>query len=231
MQYLLNKKDVSEYRREIKYTIPNVDRSMIVRKIKESSAMFSEVYYQRYVNNIYYDTYDFGAYFTSTSGLSPRIKVRFRWYGDLFGVINPVLEFKMKRSDRNSKLSYALDPIRVLENSRMSSVKQKINENKAIPVDIKNIIKSLKPTLLNRYLRSYFLSEDKKSRITIDSQLSFSPLADSIKFKQTKVIPKKFIVLEMKFSGTDDKASRIMTEISSSFYLSKMSKYSMGLEI
>jgi hypothetical protein len=47
------------------------------------------------------------SYWDNVSGLSKRVKVRIRWYGDLYGHIqSPILEFKIRNNTLGSKVSF-----------------------------------------------------------------------------------------------------------------------------
>jgi len=80
--------------------------------LRNHPAVFGLDYPSRYVNNIYLDTNDYTHYWDNVAGLSKRIKVRIRRYGDSHGFIaNPVLEFKIKDNMLGSKVSIPMDNI------------------------------------------------------------------------------------------------------------------------
>ena len=98
-----------EYRYERKFIINNLSSNQVESIIKLNPLAFSEVYHQRYVNNIYFDTPGFHFYHDNSDGNSQKTKVRIRWYNKLFGVIkNPVLEFKIKSGLVGKKVSFSL---------------------------------------------------------------------------------------------------------------------------
>jgi len=83
------------YRLERKFFISGVTR--LLRIMCDCIKLVSAPLYEpRWINNIYFDAYDFDNYFTSYEGITKRAKVRIRWYGELCGGIrHPVLELKI----------------------------------------------------------------------------------------------------------------------------------------
>ena len=57
----------------------------------------------RQINNCYFDTINNHAYTESIEGYSEKMKVRIRWYGDLYTTTTPVLGFKIKQNHSNKK--------------------------------------------------------------------------------------------------------------------------------
>ena len=61
--------------------------------------MFYKAHPDRYINNIYFDTVNLDNNWDNVAGNSKRMKIRVRWYNDLFSNIsNPILEFKLKNN-------------------------------------------------------------------------------------------------------------------------------------
>ena len=85
------------WRYERKFFISHADHYKVEHAVKMHPAVFTELFHQRDVNNIYFDTFTLTNFFKSVDGQSHRIKVRIRWYGELYGEIKkPVLELKIK---------------------------------------------------------------------------------------------------------------------------------------
>ena len=84
------------YRFERKFTIPDsYNLKHVESLIKRNTFLFREVFHERQVNNIYFDTAAYNDYFDNVLGVSDRKKIRIRWYGDTFGAIKkPKLEIK-----------------------------------------------------------------------------------------------------------------------------------------
>ena len=128
------------YRYERKFTVPdNYKTSRIEATVKKNKYLFREVYHQRQVNNIYFDSAGYNDYFDNVLGVSERKKIRIRWYGETFGVIkNPVLEIKIKKGLVGDKWSYQLTPF-TLDNNFTSVKIQKIFKESDIPLQTTSI--------------------------------------------------------------------------------------------
>ena len=102
------------YRYERKYFITKITGKDIDSIVKLHPAIFSEIFHERSVNNIYFDTPDLNNYFDNIDGNMYRVKSRIRWYGMTFGVIEkPVLELKIKNGLLGRKESYSLDTFKL----------------------------------------------------------------------------------------------------------------------
>jgi hypothetical protein len=100
-----------DYRYERKFLVDRLDVHQVRALVKLHPAMFYEPYPPRYVNNLYLDTEELDNYQENVSGTGERRKVRIRWYGDLFGLIEkPVLEFKIKSGLVGTKVTYPFAP-------------------------------------------------------------------------------------------------------------------------
>jgi len=217
------------FRYERKFTVPNeFSLKTIEQFIKRNKALFREVFHLRQVNNIYFDSVAYNDYLDNVLGVSDRKKTRIRWYGDTFGEIKkPVLEIKIKKGLVGDKWSYKLKPF-VLDNDFDDNTIQNIFKASELPLPILESVKMVSPTLLNSYLRKYFLSADNKFRVTLDYKLlyhkidkrfnnfNFAPATDANK------------IIELKYGLMDDKqANAISTQFP--FRLNKNSKYVNGV--
>ena len=75
----------------------------IYNQILLSPAFFKEIYYERRVNNIYLDSFDYANYYANINGEQNRVKQRIRWYGDTFDAKTPILEYKIKHGELGIK--------------------------------------------------------------------------------------------------------------------------------
>jgi len=217
------------FRYERKFFITEISSKDIDSIVKLHPAIFSEIFHERSVNNIYFDTPDLNNYFDNIDGNMYRIKSRIRWYGRTFGVIEkPVLELKIKNGLLGRKESYSLDTFKLDSNFNMQKIVQ-IIQNKNIPEFVKIGIKSSQPTLLNKYNRKYFLSADKRYRITIDTNQVFYRIGSQNNFFLNKIKNDLNVILELKYNiDADDDVNRITEHFP--FRLTKSSKYISGLE-
>ena len=94
---------------ERKFLISDLSIHEIEDIISLHPALFGPIYNERFVNNIYFDNLDFSSYYENIGGVTPRKKVRIRWYGDLTGQIRePVLEIKKKSGSVGKKEIHSL---------------------------------------------------------------------------------------------------------------------------
>jgi len=219
----------NNFRYERKFTVPtNFSINTIEQVVKHNSFLFREVYYQRKVNNIYFDTEAYNDYFDNVLGVSDRKKIRVRWYGDTFGeVLKPVLEIKIKKGLVGDKWSYKLKPF-TLDSTFDNTIMQKVFESSNLPLPILESVKKVYPTLLNSYNRKYFLSADNKFRITLDFDLLYYEIKRRFNTFIKQPASDENKIVELKYGLDDDTyANKIATQFP--FRLSKNSKYVNGV--
>ena len=186
-------------RREIKFVAREIQYPHILRWIRLHSAGFRKPYPDRWVNNVYYDTYDYHSYTGNLSGESFRSKIRFRWYGSLSMIKSGSLEIKMKKNSFGWKINRAISSLSTLQDQTWKNITMKISEQ--LPGKYKQLFLSHPmPTIINRYSREYFVSSDNKVRITIDTKQSvfdqrYKPVANIL----TRAFLPENIVVEVKF--------------------------------
>lgn len=220
---------LNNLRYERKFFISQLNKYELETIVKLHPSIFDEIYYERYVNNIYFDSFDMINYFDNVDGQSQRFKFRIRWYGDLLGVIEkPILEVKIKQGQLGGKLHYPLDSFSLdehLTNDKMSKI---ISASK-IPDKLKYILLSLEYTLLNSYTRKYYQSKDKRYRITIDSNMRYVQLSRLHNPYLNELVDYLHNILELKYDKGDDEGARIITSYFQ-FRMTKSSKYVTGIE-
>ena len=169
------------------------------------------------------------SYFDSVDGSPNRIKIRIRWYGDLFGDIQkPVLELKIKNGLLNMKNSFPLKPFSIGEFFEYNSIVDVIKISD-IPEKLKLEMISLEPALLNRYNRKYAQSSDGNYRITVDTNMMFYDINSHNNLFLNKAVDYSNTVVELKYNyNKDDCAEHIVKYFP--FRLSKSSKYVTGIE-
>lgn len=218
-----------ELRYERKYLITDYTYQDVEQLIKFHPARFSEIYHTRNINNIYFDTLGMNHYYDNVEGSPERLKVRIRWYGELMGeVTKPVLEYKIKKGLLGKKKSYTLHPF-VLDTAFDQLQIEKAIAGNVLPLPVQNELLSLRPFLLNTYKRKYFLSADKKFRITIDYNLGYY----QINYGRNQFIHKQYdhqaTILELKYDAVYEPQAKMVSD-KFPFALTKSSKYLQGLE-
>lgn len=227
MVRVVNRSDL--YRYERKFIASPLTVHEIEALIKWHPAMFSEIYTERYVNNIYFDTCSMENYYANIDGVQHRTKCRIRWYGALFGMVEqPVLELKIKSGLLGRKEIFSLPSFSLDENFHMDMIEETFR-NSDIPDTIIPYMWSLHPILLNRYRRKYYQSADQNYRITVDSDLEFYLIHDCNNHFLHRVVDNTNVVVELKYNfDADDLADKIATYFP--FRISKSSKYVTGIQ-
>lgn len=208
--------NIHHLRYERKYVLENVPLFDIQQMVKLHPVSFREAFPLRQVNNVYFDTANFSAYRDNIMGIANRSKFRIRWYGNDFQtILNPRLEEKVKHGE------LGLKNVVKLKDTIWSGITKETSEN----VHIVN--KNLHPVLVNSYKRFYYVSPDKKFRLTIDFDMQYGAY-DEKRALMPYAYPEK-TVLELKYDQADSKeADRI------SQYLpirpTKHSKYVIGIQ-
>ena len=108
----------------------------------------------------------------------------------------------------------------------LSSLFQKAN----LDMRKKNLILSLKPTLINRYQRKYFLSIDQKFRLTIDNHLEYFPVSSPEQLSSGGLKDSLSMIMELKYSPIYQLESANITQ-EFPFRVIKNSKYVRGIQI
>ncbi len=206
-------------RYERKYKIEGVDLSTVFQTIRNHPASLSQIYPDRQINNIYYDTMGLTTYKENVMGIAERKKFRVRWYGyDPLVVKSPQLEIKLRKNEVGDKIIHPVEPFE-LDNLR--GLTKQVNQ--LVPPNY------LQPVLQNSYKRAYFGTTDKKFRVTVDWELSYGGLFNQPQFRKHDFREKNVIILELKYDRDLEKeASRISQYFP--FRRTKNSKYVTGVE-
>jgi hypothetical protein len=213
-------------RYERKFVIFDLGVAEMEAVIRFHPAVFSEIYHPRTVNNVYLDTPSLEHYHANVRGIAQRVKCRIRWYGKSVGPIaRPTLELKRKQGLLGSKESHPLQPFDLDDRFDARHVLEKSD----LPATLRCDLAPLHPTLLNRYRRRYFLSHDRKYRLTLDSELAFRTVGPGVsRFPAWRPADGRLVV-ELKFGfGGEAGATRIATRFP--FRLTRCSKYVLGIE-
>jgi hypothetical protein len=158
-----------------------------------------------------------------------RMKPRIRWYGKLEGGIrDAVLEFKIKKGLLGRKTYYKMHPFTLSKEFSRAEIINAMSGS-AVPADVYDYMRAVWPVLLNRYSRKYFLSADKRFRLTIDKELEFYRINYSGNTFLNHVKAHNDVVLELKYDVKyESEARAVATALP--FALTKNSKYVSGLE-
>lgn len=207
------------YRYEKKFIIP-------IQKIQHLEMLLyrkgcSTLFPSRWINNLYCDTYQGQSLNENIEGFSDRIKNRFRWYGDTFGIINVTAEQKIKCDDVNRKNSvklgefefYNLQEVPKLFESFKLKLHHMPNETNFLSIEMQE------PNLINRYQRKYLANLNGDIRITLDTDLSYYNIRTGLQSKQ-----KYYCIVELKCSSNSPIIEDLLP-----LQLSKSSKFVEGM--
>lgn len=190
----------NQKRYEIKFIINEKQKSLFLRKNS-----LSNLFPDRIVESIYYDTKDLFFFNMSEEGVTPRTKVRVRGYNN--GKLNN-LEIKTTQNYHREKI--VIKDIKVDHHNLHDNLKK---------VGINRIVQQ---KLRVKYLRSYYLL-DAVGRITIDRNIEF--LSPDVNFHNSKKI--QSIILEVKTQSNNIDKNFIEKVIN--FKETRFSKYCIGM--
>lgn len=221
--------ELNTFRYERKFVATGLSPVAAEMVVKQNHAFFAAAYSPRVVNNIYFDTPGLDCYFDNLFGNGQRWKCRIRWYGDRFGKIySPILEFKIKKGLVGTKKSFHLPEFDLPMSRFNASDLLTLIRNADLPEEIRERIMKLQPVLLNSYKRSYFISNDKKFRITVDSELEYYNVRSNWNSFVHPYSERLKTVVELKYDEMwNDEAKEITNEFP--FRLDKNSKFVAGM--
>lgn len=220
------------YRSELKFICYNHNYHTLKNWIKLNKFNFFKEYKDRYINNIYFDSHSYKAFNDNLTGLPSRLKVRYRWYGDLFSNEKKnegFLEFKFKKNIYGHKKIFKIDGLTLQKETNWKLIKSKILHS--LPPEYKIIFNSnLEKILINRYNREYFVSENKKLRVTLDKGIKIFDQRFAIKKPNFTFenYTQDYLVIEFKFNK-EDKMYLNDLDINIPIKASRNSKYINGV--
>jgi len=214
---------------ERKFMVKDMHYADIEQQVRIHPAAFSTIFHSRTINNIYLDSNDLDFFHDNVSGKGSRKKARIRWYGDMLGYIEkPVLEFKIREGMLGNKLSFVLKPFTVDSNLTAEKL-YAVFQGSDLPLWAVEVLMQIKPALLNRYNRKYFLSFDKKFRLTLDDQLNYFSIGNNNN-NFIENYKSEDVIVELKYDYQNDDLAPAITNWLP-FRLTKSSKYVNGVEL
>lgn len=220
--------DADAERYERKFFVSNLHVKEVETIVRLHPALFSEVFHERTVNNIYFDTHEHESFVANVDGSAQRTKVRIRWYGDMFGhIASPVLEVKRKNGNVGQKKSSALVPFDLGGQFTRETAGSCFSRS-TLPEGVRHAVGALVPALLNSYTRRYFRSADGKYRITLDTHFVFYRLGPRVNPFTSELHDRNSIILELKYDKAADQDAHRITNYFP-FRMTKSSKYVIGI--
>ncbi len=220
----------NDYRHERKFLVKGMEKENLKQIVSNIPGIFSEIFHERRINNLYLDFFDLNNYFRHVGGEHKRYKIRIRWYGGLFGFVkNPILELKIKCGHLSRKERFPLKSFNFRTSFNYNLFNRNILQKSNLPQKILELLNMVGPSLLNSYLRRYFLSSNKKVRLTIDRDLFFSKLSSGKNFVISSPSLRNEFIVELKYHNLDEPyVSEVIQSLP--FRIVANSKYIFGIE-
>jgi hypothetical protein len=190
-------------RHEIKFAAYSTEYPALRHWLQMHPAGFVTAFPDRYISNIYFDSWDYRAYAENLAGISQRAKVRYRWYGMTARIGTGSLEVKQKRNHFGFKQRFAVTQPPYLPYATWTEIRASLREqlpaNGRLWLDANPL-----PVMLNRYVREYFQTADGRIRATIDRQQQvFDQRVSSVPNFERPAITQDTLVVEFKFARAD----------------------------
>jgi len=189
---------------------------------------FKEIYQERQINSIYFETKKFSDLLDTINGEKNRSKLRLRWYGNTFNnVAKPILENKIKTNNHNYKIKYNLSDVEFKKEITSTYIKNLIKNIKNLNSQSQLKLQIREPNLLISYKRRYFMYNN--IRITLDTNLKSKDFYRNKKISEGDFFKeKKISIMEMKYK---DEFYADVKKITSYFKnrVRKFSKYEHSL--
>ena len=175
---------------------------------------FSKIYPDREISSVYLDTLNFDSAKDNINGVNERKKIRIRWYNNDLEKI--YLEEKNKRNfyvwKNILKMNISTD-----KNSLIDDLKKNFN----MLNNTSNSNHNCNFILKTNYKRNYWISDNKKIRATIDTEINASPVKN-----MTNIIELPETILEFKFSPSSETSFRdFLSQKNLNIRSKKYSKY------
>ena len=154
---------------EVKMVCEELALPRVLAELRLHPMALSPSYPDRVVQSIYLDTHAGRAVAENLAGVSQRAKFRVRWYGAQAETVRGTLERKRRENQLGDKARIELPrPIRVEGVGRRDFLQALAS---GLPAAWQDAITGLEPVQWIRYLRSYFVTGDRRLRVTVDREL------------------------------------------------------------
>jgi hypothetical protein len=217
-----------EPRLELKLPLANRTPAAVWASIRRHPAGFERLHPPRWIGNVYFDTPSLACLRTSLEGVSRRVKLRLRWYddGDIQG--RGQLEWKWRAGRSGWKWTLPVAWEGALAKQRWSELRARLREE--LDGRRRASFDALcRPTLVNRYRRSYFVSRDGLCRLTLDEELAFLPQPGGLYPRLLGAVAcPRLRVLELKLPVSRPEAARAALQ-GFPYRPARFSKYTFGL--
>ena len=157
-----------EIRYERKLDVAGWDRPRLENLVRLHPAQWRELFPERAVHSLYWDTAAFDSFFEHQSGVEKRLKTRLRWYGaDLRAARGAALERKIKDGNIGIKERFEVGDLSPFL-SRPRAAWTAVWRQPGVPDRVRAEMLMRLPAVWTSYRRQYWLSRDQKFRLTLD---------------------------------------------------------------
>ena len=219
------------HRYERKYTSNVHELSALEATVLCNGGLFREAYPPRFINNVYFDTPSLAFFRDTRAGVSDRVKLRLRWYGDLRheSVVKAQLELKIRRSCLNRKEVFRFE-LASLDPFTPACLSTQVPEAAAEHPAVTQRLGELVPVLVNRYHRQYYRSSDRRFRITLDTGIEYFDLSGLrvSRFYPVQDANNVATVVELKY-GAEEQLHAYRIARNFPLRLARNSKYANGV--
>jgi hypothetical protein len=158
-------------RYEIKLVCPGVYVPQVRALVRLHPEGFRVTYPARWVNSVYFDSFDVEGVLDNLDGASERAKLRWRWYGPDWLIEHSHLELKRKRGMAGFKalcpIAASFDPRQETWPTALAFLRRHADDNFRVWLSQVSCA-----TIITRYEREYYASPDGEIRLTLDAHLS-----------------------------------------------------------
>ncbi len=205
---------------ERKYKVDDLSLDVVHQVVRMHPSSFRQIYPDRQINNIYFDTPSFTTYKDNVKGIADRKKYRVRWYAyDPFLIKQPRFEIKIKSNQLGKKEVHPLEAFQLDNYLSLNRIVSHLS-GAFIP---------LQASLMNAYHRSYYGTGNGKFRITIDHQLRYHSLLNGARFTNYQVADRG-VVVELKYDAEYEEEANFIQQYLP-FRQTKSSKYVTGITL
>ena len=231
MPALNNERDsqTEELRYELKTSCPAYQLARVHAWVVSHPGAFKKAFPPRWVNNVYFDTWEYDSLNDHLEGIEKHQKLRLRWYGPSYKQIqHAYLELKQRMNRVGRKDVQVLDCDFDLEKLTWSEIMAALKAG--CDEHFSPIILSVRPVLISRFYREYYVTADGETRLTLDYHLqSFDQRFSRFPNIRYSTPLLDDLIVEVK-SGveTADRLSRLLANFP--FRFDKYSKYVSSLQ-
>lgn len=213
---------------ERKFVLPSGTGDRASATVRSRVPALTRLYPARTVSSLYFDTASFACYEESNAGISHRVKLRLRWYGELSLTSVFALEVKRRAGTYGWKQVHQVGTLD-LQGLRWEALRRellaRVGPEARVALDLFSV-----PVLVTEYRREYFHCPGRGVRVTVDTGLRFfdqrlrSRL--NMTFDQTRA---DFAIVEGKMDRShEDEGIRLLRDLD--LRNTRFSKYCFGVD-